>query len=259
MSMTNDPGTAYGSGRRRAGWTGGRIAAVVAGGILALVALGLIVSGALALGAANSNGGWVSLGHGSFKTDGYAVVTDPVDWSQQKYVSGVVDKVRVSVTPADPSTPVFVGIARESAVQSYLDGAKYATAHGAPDYGVTYTLHQGTLPPMLPENAAPWAVKASGMGTQTLQFDAEKLQGRQVAVVMNAGATPAVSGTAESKVTAPWLNWLGAGLLIAGLILAVGAVLLIVLPIRRARAYQTDQRQQQPPQEQPPVEMPRAA
>ncbi len=83
---------------------------------------GADLSGVLALGAANSNGGWVSLGHGSFKTDGYAVVTDPVDWSRQEYVSGAVDKVRASVTPAETSTPVFVGIARQSAVESYLGG-----------------------------------------------------------------------------------------------------------------------------------------
>jgi hypothetical protein len=236
--------------RKTNGWTGGRIAAVIVGGVLAVVALGLIVTGALALGAANSNDGWVSLGHGTYRTDGYAVVTDPVDWSAQNYVAGAVDKVRVRVTPTDASTPVFVGIAPQSAVERYLTGVEYATAHGAPDYGVTYTLHAGQAPAIPPENAVPWTVKASGAGTQTLEFDAEKLHGQEVAVVMNAAATPSVSGTAESRVTAPWLNWVGAALLVAGLVLAIGAVLLIVLPVRRARAER---------QEQPPAEMARAA
>jgi hypothetical protein len=44
-----------------------------------------------------------------------------------------------------------------------------------------------------------------------------------------------VRGRAESAVTQPSLPWIASGLLAGGLVLGVGAVLLIVKPVRRTR------------------------
>jgi len=224
-----------GSGRARAGWTPGRIVSVLTGGLLVLCSLGLIVAGGYLLSAATGNGGWVALGHGTYQTDSYAVATEPADWGTTTYVLGAVDKVRIRVTPSDPATPVFVGMARPADVQRYLEGVRYVTAHGAPGYRVTYTRHDGQAPATPPAHAIPWTVQATGTGTQTLEFDAQQQRGDQVAVVMNADGSPSVSGRAESTVTQPSLLWMASGLLAGGVVLGVGAVLLIATPVRRAR------------------------
>ena len=227
--------TLPGSGRARAGWTPGRVVSVLTGGLLALCSLGLVVAGGYLLSAASGNGGWLALGHGSYQTDSYAVATDPEDWGTTTYALGAVDKVRVRVTPSDPTTPVFVGLARPDDVQRYLRGVRYVTAHGAPGYRVTYTRHDGQAPATPPAHAIPWTVQATGTGTQTLEFDAQRQRGDQVAVVMNADGSPSVRGRAESAVTAPSLPWIASGLLAGAVALGVGATLLILKPIRRMR------------------------
>jgi hypothetical protein len=227
--------TPAGLGRARAGWTPGRIAAVLTGGLLALCSLGLIVAGGYLLSAATRNGGWLALGHGTYQTDSYAVATEPVDWGTTTYALGAVDKVRIRVTPSDPTTPVFVGMARPADVQRYLGGVQYVTAHGASGYRVTYTQHPGQAPARPPASAVPWTVQATGTGTVTLAFDAHQQRGDQVVVVMNPDGSRSVSGRAESAVTQPSLSWIAGGLLAGAVVLGAGAVPLIVKPVRRVR------------------------
>jgi hypothetical protein len=234
-TLNRNPSTPIGLGRERAGWTVGRVASVLTGGLLALCSAGLIAAGGYLLTAATSNGGWLALGHGTYRTDSYAVATDPGDWGTTTFAFGTVDKVRIRITPADATTPVFVGMARPADVQRYLRGVQHVTAHGTPGYRVTYTQHDGRAPATPPAHAVPWTVQATGTGTQTLEFDAQQQRGDQVAVVMNADGSRSVSGRAESTVTQPSLPWIASGLLAGAVALGVGAALLIVKPIRRVR------------------------
>jgi hypothetical protein len=233
LSRNADTFPALGQGR--VGWTPGRIVAVLVGGLFALGALGLIVAGGYLLSAASSNGGWLDLGHGTYGTESYAVITEPAVWSTTTYAFGTVDKVRIRVIPSDATTRVFVGIARPDDVQRYLDGVEYVTAHGASNYRVTYTHHDGQAPDTPPADAIPWTVQATGTGTQTLEFDAQQVRGDQVAVVMNADGSASVSGRAESAVTQPSLPWIASGLLASGVALAFAAAVLIIKPVRRVR------------------------
>jgi hypothetical protein len=234
-TLDRNPNTPAALGRARAGWTLGRVVSVLTGGLLVLCSLGLIAVGGFLLSAATSNGGWLALGHGTYATDSYAVATDPEDWGTATYALGTVGKVRIRITPSDATTPVFVGMARPDDVQRYLRGVEHVTAHGAPGYRVTYTQHDGRAPATPPAHAVPWTVQATGTGTQTLAFDAQQQRGDQVVVVMNADGSRSVRGRAESAVTQPSLPWIASGLLAGGLVLSVGAVLLIVKPVRRAR------------------------
>jgi len=52
---------------------------------------------------------------------------------------------------------------------------------------------------------------------------------------MNADGLRSVSGRAESAVTRPSLTWIAGGLLAGAVALGVGAVLLVVEPVRRVR------------------------
>jgi hypothetical protein len=235
MTSTLDPtrGTPAGPARTRSGWTSGRVVAMLIGALLALCSLGLLAGGGYLLSAATGDDGWLALGHGAYRTDGYAVATDAEDWSTASYVLGTVDKVRIRVTPADAATPVFVGMARPADLERYLGGVQYVTAHGDPGNRVAYTRHDGRAPATPPADAIAWTMQVTGMGTQTLTFDAQQLRGDQVVVVMNADGSRSVTGQAESAVTQPSLTWIGSGLLAAGVVLGAGAVLLVAKPLRR--------------------------
>lgn len=120
--------------------------AMLTGCLLARCSLGLIAAGGYLLNAATSNGGWLALGHGTYQTNSYAVASDPADWSTATWLLGAVDKVRIRVTPSDPATPVFVGMARPADVQRYLGGVQHVTAQGSRGYRVTYIQHDGQAP-----------------------------------------------------------------------------------------------------------------
>ncbi len=223
------------AGGSRLSWTVGRILSVVTGTVFVLISLALITGGGYLASEAAGDGGWLALGHGEFQTETYAVVSEPNDWSTQTYVLENVKKVRIRVTPSDVSTPIFVGMARPEDVQRYLNDVKFATVHGGSNYHVTYTQHDGHAPATPPAQAIPWTVQTTGTGTQTLEFKAQEQKGGQVLVVMNADGSPSVSGKAESAATQPSVPWIAGGLLPIGIVIAVGSVLLIVMPIRRVR------------------------
>lgn len=235
LSRNLNTNTAANAGQQRGGWTLWRAMAVLAGSVVVLCSLGLITAGGYLLTEATSDGGWLSLGHGTYETDSYAVVTEPADWSTQTYALDNVEKVRIRVTPRDATTPVFVGIARPDEVARYLSGVRHVTVHGASNYRVTYSQHNGQAPARPPAQAIPWTAQVTGTGTQTLEFAARKQPGAKVLVVMNADGSPWVRGRAESLVTQPSLPWIASGLLAGGVVLAAGAVLLIVKPLRRVR------------------------
>lgn len=219
--------------QERTGWTFGRVMRVATGSVLALVSLGLIVAGGYLLSEATSDDGWLDLGHGDYATDSYAVITEPEDWGDQTYLLDGVEKVRIRITPADDATPVFVGMARPDDVERYLSGVQHVTVHGADNYSVTYTQHDGQAPASPPVDAAPWTVQTTGTGPQTLEFDASEHAGDQVLVVMNADGSPSVNGKAESLVTQPSLVWIATGLLVGGVALGAGTLLLFVQRLRR--------------------------
>jgi hypothetical protein len=222
----------------RPAWTAGRIVSVVIGSVLALISLGLLITGGILLWADQTQrtGGYLTVPSRSLTTSGYAVTSDVVtlapggaDWVS----NSLLGKIRIRVTPADPARPVFVGIARAGAVQSYLAGARYATVTGFPgNHGVTYTGHGGNVSPPAPLTRQIWAARASGTGTQTVTWQAQS--GSWIFVVMNASGAPAVSVNADAGATVPILTGVAVGFLVAGAVVAAGAVALIVIPVRLA-------------------------
>lgn len=81
----------------------------------------------------------------------------------------------------------------------------------------------------------------SGTGEQTLTWTPRA--GDWTVVVMNADATRGVSVTGDAGATIPALPWLAGGLLTAGALLMLAALLLVIVPVRRAsRGWQGDKR-----------------
>lgn len=219
----------------RRGWTAGRIVSLVAGSVLAFAALGALAGGVTLLWVtfAGRSGDFLTSGTATYVTTGRAITTQtirlPAD-SWDGFAQSLVGKVRIRVTAADPARPVFLGIAPASAVRSYLSGASYTTITSLSNAGAVD--HAGPAVPAAPGTSGIWVAHVSGTGTQSLVWTPPA--GNWRVVVMNPDSAAVVSVRADIGATLPELPWIAAGLLAVGLICAAGAVLLIVIPIRRA-------------------------
>lgn len=216
-----------------AGWTARRVTAVVTGAILSLVALTLVGLGGTATYMASHDGGYIDLGTDKYahRTDTYAMATD--SWRADKQMGGLLDDLRITFKPDNPSAPVFVGIAEQAKLGQYLDGVQHVTIHDSSDKGDDQSTHVGGTPKTPPAQAGVWAAKASGQGAQTLSWPVKS--GDVQAVVMKADGTRGQSGHVTVAAKVAGLTWIGIGSLVAGLLLLFGSVWLIVRPIRRAR------------------------
>lgn len=220
-----------------AAWTPARIVSVVIGSALALISVSVVAGGATLLWFGRSDG-YLTTPTTTYSTNGYAIATKTLslhangwDWA-----GSLIGKVRVRVTEANGARPVFVGIARAGAATNYLSGVRYTTIYGISDSSTMARRNPGTVTPVAPQAAGIWAAQASGSGTQTLTWKAQN--GDWMIVVMNRNAAPGLTVRADIGATVPGLGWVAGGLLAGGIVLMAGAVLLIVVPIRRAsRAY----------------------
>ncbi len=227
MSITSEPVLEHRRSRR-----GGRIASVVAGSLLGTCALALMAFGGFALSATHRDG-YVDLGHATYHGDGYAVVSEPYDWSTEKFLAGRVGNVRIRVLPSRGTAPAFVGLARPGDLDRYLAGVGYATGHGKSNYRVTYTTHDGTAPSSPPAGAGVWAAQATGTGTLTLRFPAREQRGDRVLVAMNADGSQSIDGRVETAATVPSLDRIGTVTLTGGIVLLAGSALLVIRPLRK--------------------------
>jgi uncharacterized protein DUF4389 len=222
-----------------AGWTPARIIGVVTGSVLALVSLGFLTGGGALLWADQTQrqDGYLTSSATTYSTRGYALTSESIGLHTEgwNWASSVAGKVRIHVTAPGSSRPLFLGIAPTAAAARYLANVPYATVTSFGDNTGTTTSHLGTGRPATPPQAARiWSAQVSGTGTQTLTWTPR--DGDWTVVAMNADAAPGLTARAGVGATLPALTWIAVGLLAAGVLLAVGGALLIVLPIRRAQA-----------------------
>jgi hypothetical protein len=210
----------------------------VLGSVLAMAAVGLVTGGGALLwaGQTQRQGDYLTSGTATYATKGYALASDTVklpagSWSGLgKSLAG---KTRIRVTAADPARPVFVGIAPAAAVTRYLSGVRYSTLTSPAGPTVAIT-HRGDAVPDVPASGSFWTAHAAGTGSQTLVWTARA--GNWVVVAMNPDGSAGLTVRADIGAALPGLPWIAGGLLAGGILLAIGGVLLIVIPVRRASA-----------------------
>ncbi len=218
---------------RRPGWTAPRIVAVVIGSVLALVALGLVGGGGVTLWFdQHRDGGYVTSSVESRHSDGYAITSERMDLGSfgSGWQRDLLGTVRVRVTSEATGGSVFVGIAPADAVNRYLAGVPRTVVHDLT--GTRVTTVTGSSAPAAPTTTAIWAAQVSGTGEQTLVWTPRA--GDWTVVVMNADAAQGVSASGDVGATIPHLGWISAGLFGAGLVVLLGALALLIVPIRRA-------------------------
>jgi len=216
-------------------WGAGRITALVFGIIVALIALALLAGGGVSLWAdlaKRDSAGYITSGEHRFASPTYAIVSEKIDL--RHVPSGLLDRVRVRVTPTTSSEQTFVGIGEVANVSHYLNGVRYATVTDfSGDVGTRYHVTPGGPPPGRPQAQGFWAASSAGPGERTLTWKVRP--GSWVAVVMNANAQSGIVVRADLGAKVPALLWIAVGLLIAGGVFAGGSALLLRFAFRTRR------------------------
>ena len=215
----------------------GKIAAVIVGAIVGMVAIGLIFGGVLLIWANETQrdaDDFFTTDEVVLSTDSFALVSEEIDLGSRPgewFPSGRLATVRIEV--GAQAAPVFVGIGPEDDVNAYLDDVAYSKVTNITfDGGVTYRNIPGDDIPASPVEQGFWEVSVMGSDTQTLEWDLE--QGRWTLVIMNQDATEGVTVDASAGARTDLLIWVAIGLLVAGLILGIIAVVLIVVAVVRS-------------------------
>ena len=209
----------------------GPVLALVGGSIAAVVALILLASSAALLYAGHykTDDGYYTTATHTYSTPTRALTTDNVDVNGVPSWLNASDHLgRLRIDPQ--GTGSFVGVARTSDVNAYLDGV----AHDQVDdvdfdpFKLDTTRSAGEGRPAMPAAQRFWV--ASSTGGRALDW---KVRGGDWSVVMmNADGSANVSVAAKAGVKVPLIGDLGWGLAIPGVLLGIGAVALIAIGAR---------------------------
>jgi hypothetical protein len=216
-------------------WTAPRVLAMVFAGIGGLIALALLVGGILVLATyafGRDDQGYFKSDRQQLQSGAYAITTedidlgvDEVDWAPD----GILGKLRVQV---DGQRPLFVGIGPDDDVDRYLRRVAHDKLIGFDGGDPELDPHAGGAPRTRPADQDFWVAESEGSGEQALSWDAAF--GRWTLVVMNADAARGIDVDADVGVKLGWAIWAGLGMVVIGLLMTIGAVIVILLIGRRA-------------------------
>lgn len=204
----------------------GRISCLIAGGFVALIGLPLALVGGTIL----SHDG-VDLGEAELSVDGYAAVSESLDWREATYLGASIVRASFQVTAEDGTTPLLVALATPQQAQR-IAGETTIVEVGAEASYAEYTALAGHDPRT--ELSGGWSAEATGPGEATLTFESSD-QGERALVIMNARGEPLGDIAVTSRGEAPSVTPIAVVLLSAGIVLLLAAVPLIGLPLKRAR------------------------
>jgi hypothetical protein len=229
------PNTAASPARPPSNWTAGRVIGVVFASIGGLIGLALLLGGVAVLAAfgfGRDDDGYFNSDRKQIDSGAYAITTedidlgvDEADWAPDK----ILGNVRVQV---EGDKPVFVGIGPDDDVDRYLGDVAHDELIDFHGDDAELDPHEGRAPRTPPGEQDFWVAESEGSGEQALTWDAEF--GRWTAVVMNADASRGIDIEADAGVKLGWAIWAGLGMFVVGLLMTVGAVVVILLIGRRA-------------------------
>jgi Domain of unknown function (DUF4389) len=214
----------------------GRVVMLVLGTLSALLGLGLL-AGAGAAGWANyqqRDNGYFTTPPGRFAADSYALTSPRLGVMTQDrfsdpapvYVPDSSIVIRGSTT--DPAKQIFIGVAPQAAVASYLADVKHSevTEVRFSPFRAQYVAVPGSRLPPPPAAQGFWTASATGPGAQELKWDLRS--GNWAVLIMNADASTPIAVDLQAGARSGLLWPIFLGLLIGGLLLLAVGVPLIV-------------------------------
>ena len=225
--------------RRASDWHAGSILALVFGGLILIVALGLITGGGVLLWsqtAITDNAGYMNTNAVPLTVSSYAIVQNNVNIQIDNGIGMPMNQNIVSVKIAATSNngkPIFVGIVPQQPALTYFSGVNIdriisynwvpgrMMGSGVP----TFQTIPGGAPSTAPTSQMIWVAQASGSGTQTVTWTPST--GEYWVVIMNADGLKGVDANVQVGARVTILSWIGWGLLIGGLFVAMIGVVVI--------------------------------
>jgi len=221
----------------------GKIILLVLGIIGLLVSISLLVGGGTLLWADKTikdSEGFYTTRTIRIEKDSHAIVTGPADididvawdWGWGWDLGDLVT-FKVEGSGNDPSNQIFIGVARESDIDTYLSGVEYdevTRLHIYP-YRVDYQNHPGSIVPEAPTSQTFWTESAYGSGTQALEWELES--GSHSLVIMNDDGSAGVDMDIVLGAKVPLLFGVGVGLLVVGIVGLFISMWVIYLAVRR--------------------------
>jgi len=211
----------------------GRVVLIVVGVIAALISLGLLAGGTALVvvdQTQRDDDGFLMSPSEDFSTASYAIVSDSADvdfGGSERAARAILGKVRIR---SESDRGVFVGIARDTDVDGYLNGVERSIVT---DIGKSpeYSNRSGDAPASPPGDQDFWVASTSGSGEQTLEW--EPKEGSWRAVVMNTDGSRGVASELSIGAELDAALWTGIVLVVVGALLGVLAALAITAGARR--------------------------
>jgi hypothetical protein len=216
----------------------GRIVLLIFGVLFVITSFGLLIGGGVLLTLENSfkdPQGFYSTQKIEVNAKSAAIVTGPAEINIDTLCVRPhnLATLKIEAVNVSPDKAVFIGIARTSAINNYLDGISYSEAREFSTHQDTLLFHtyQGTATAPAPASQSFWVASASGSGNQTLEWDITS--GRYSVVLMNADGTSPIDADVSLGVKVPGVvNAVGVGLLVSGIILFLGGGVMIFFGAR---------------------------
>jgi hypothetical protein len=216
-------------------WGPGRVTALVAASIAALAGLAALAGGGAALvydQTQRDASGYLMTAPTTYSTPTYALVSDSYRTGAAGDVFVARDMLGTIRVRTDSTQPLFVGIGRASAVESYLGGVRRDVATRFDAKQSDFRLHQGSAPAVPPTAKAIWAAHTVGAGTQTVSWTPRTGDWR--IVVMNPDGSAGIRTDLAIGARLPHLLWIGVGALgAAALLLLLGGLGIYLAAVRR--------------------------
>jgi hypothetical protein len=214
----------------------GRVVLITVGVITALLSLALLAGGTALVvvdQTQRDEDGFLMSPSEDFSTATYAIVSDSADvdfGGSESAARAILGDVRIR---SESDRDVFVGIARDTDVDEYLNGVERSVVTNI-GKNPEYSHRPGDAPTSPPADQGFWVASTSGSGEQTLEWKPE--EGSWSAVVMNSDGSRGVASELSIGAELDAALWVGIVLLVVGALLAALAALAITAGARRRRA-----------------------
>jgi hypothetical protein len=210
-------------GARAGRWGAGRVLSVIVAALAGLLAIGAIGAGGTGIvldQTQRDSSGYLMTSTKAYSTSAYALVSGSYQAGTSKdlfLARDLLGTVRVRVSSA---RPVFVGIGRESAVNTYLGSVAHAQGDAFGMRNSEFRDYPGAAPAAPPTAQRFWSATTVGTGRGTLTWTPQ--DGNWRVVVMNADGSAGV--TADVSVGARFPDLLTVAIAVLG----AGVLLLLI-------------------------------
>jgi hypothetical protein len=237
------------------GSVAGAVSALVIGAMLLIPAAGLGAAGAalLTFDGMRDSSGYVTSPVLRANSSTAVITADGITIEGGDFwARNLADVGGVRITVASTTgKPLFVGIARQAQVESWLSGTARDSIAGVSDDEVSYDRTAGMVRPVAaPAEQDFWLASTTGADSATLEWQAT--DGNYTVVLANADGSVDVGARVRGSAQIPDLSALGGGVLAAGIALSLFGMGLIVLGgITLGRRHSGPSSPAEPPAEPP--------